>query len=185
MNRFSSWYLQCGIVKSTMSENGFKKPSCWNDKERRTALFAPFRNRCLNPEHYDNKMEFWQNLIAEYVRFQGKPTFSKLELQNVFTHDQQIPSCLDFVIQEMLNTKKIRLLADYEYDPYNTWRGWMVNEFLRKPIFWGIDTIKTSLEQLKNTALSMIGNFTSQNEESGNITYIHLKVMKVCLILII
>lgn len=179
MDRSPSWYLQCGIVKSTMSGNGFKKPSCWNDKQRRTALFAPFRNRNLNPEHYDNKMEFWQDLIAEYVKFQGKATFSKLELQFVFTHEQQVPNCLDSVIQEMLYTKKIRLLADYEYDPFNTWRGWLVNKFVRKPIFWGVSTIKTSLGHIKNSASSMIGSFTSQNYEADNIAYIHLKVMTV------
>lgn len=192
MDRFRLWNLQCVIVSGTMSGNGFKKPSCWNDKERRTALFAPFRNRNLNPEHYDNKMEFWQKLIAEYGRFKGEATFSKLELLHAFSEDQQAPNCLDTVIEEMLRIKEVRLLADYEYDPANSWSGWMINQFVRKPIFWGINGLKASLERLKSSTSSIIGDmlnrkslYNAQIDKNVNIVYIHLGVMKVCQIYII
>ncbi|XP_018785377.1 PREDICTED: charged multivesicular body protein 7 [Bactrocera latifrons] len=150
---------------SLENRNSFPYPPCWKNGVRMIALLAPFRIRELNPEHYDSKLKFWEDMIALYCEHTGTGCFCKRDLQHTFTRGDRIPSGLDTVFSEMLHAKKIRARADFEYDPENTWSGWAMNNFVKLPISWGWQTLK-----------SRIG---LQSENQANwLEYVHLDVMK-------
>ncbi len=46
----------------------FKIDVDWNDKERVGFLFAPFRDRIVNPTSYDIKMKFWVDAIDSWMK---------------------------------------------------------------------------------------------------------------------
>lgn len=141
-------------------------PACWQDDARVQVLLAPFRERSVNPENYDSKMRFWQDTIRDYCLFKGKANFCKKELQDNFTKGLRIPCCLGLVLDEMQKQKLIRLRKDYEYDPENSWSGWAVNSFVKKPLSWGFDKIKEKLGAIDTNQQSLI-------------QFIHLEVIKV------
>ncbi|TMW44425.1 hypothetical protein DOY81_010492 [Sarcophaga bullata] len=140
-------------------------PACWQDDARVQVLLAPFRERSVNPENYDSKMRFWQDTIRDYCLFKGKANFCKQELQHKFTKGLRVPCCLDLVLNEMQKQNLIRLRKDYEYDPENSWSGWAVNSFVKKPLSWGIDKIKEKLGTIDTNQQSLTH-------------FIHLEVIK-------
>ncbi|KAM7359419.1 charged multivesicular body protein 7 [Cochliomyia hominivorax] len=152
-------------TKLTKTSEPYPYPNCWQDDARVQVLLAPFRDRSVNPENYDSKMKFWQNTIREYCEFKGKANFCKQELQHNFTKGQRVPCCLDMVLDEMQRKKLIRLRKDYEYDPENSWSGWAVNSFLKKPLSWGFDKIKEKLGATDAGQFSLI-------------QFIHLEVIR-------
>lgn len=141
-------------------------PSCWEDDARAQVLLAPFRERSVNPENYDSKMNFWKDIIVDYCKFKGTPCFCKQELQQTFTRGQRVPSCLDTVLLEMHKLRLIRPRTDYEYDPANSWSGWAVNIFLKKPLIWGQNRVK-----------SFFG--APDINQLGLVEFIHLEIMEV------
>ena len=38
----------------------------WEDDQRMNALFAPVRNKQVNPESWNSKINFWLNLIEKW-----------------------------------------------------------------------------------------------------------------------
>lgn len=156
--------LKCKNPKS--SEDEYPYPSCWQDDARVQVLLAPFRDRSVNPENYDSKMKFWQDTIRDYCLFKGKANFCKNELHHNFTKGVRVPCCLDLVLCEMQKEKLIRLRKDYEYDPENSWSGWAVNSFVKKPLSWGFDKIKQKLGAI------------DANQQSLT-QFIHLEVIRV------
>lgn len=153
-------------TKITKTPEPYPYPQCWQDDARVQVLLAPFRDRSVNPENYDSKMKFWKDTIREYCQFKGKPNFCKQELQHNFTKGQRVPCCLDAVLEEMQRQKLIRLRKDYEYDPENSWSGWAVNSFVKKPLSWGFDKIKVKLGAKDEAQL-------------GLIQFIHMEVIRV------
>ncbi|XP_023292401.2 charged multivesicular body protein 7 [Lucilia cuprina] len=143
-------------IKNTKLNEPYPYPKCWQDDARVQVLLAPFRDRSVNPENYDSKMKFWQDTIREYCLFKGKANFCKQELQSNFTKGQRVPCCLDVVLVEMQRQKLIRLRKDYEYDPENSWSGWAVNSFVKKPLSWGFDKIKEKLGALDAAQIGLI-----------------------------
>lgn len=77
-------------------------PSCWHNKTRINALFAPFRQKTVNPEDWESKLKFWSNLIKKWCEIKGCANFTMLELKKVFVENKRSPACLETVIQEML-----------------------------------------------------------------------------------
>ncbi|XP_030573106.1 charged multivesicular body protein 7 [Drosophila novamexicana] len=112
----------------------FKFPPVWRDRDKIRLLFANFHTRHWDIEAYDSKMIFWMDLINQYCTYLGKANFSLRELQLQFMRGEQIPACLDVVIAEMAQQKQIRLRTEYEYDPLNTWSGWFLTSFVKRPL---------------------------------------------------
>ncbi|XP_075160299.1 charged multivesicular body protein 7 [Haematobia irritans] len=120
---------------TTSDYTKFPFPVPWKDEARIKVLFAPFRDRTVNPENYDSKMKFWFDTIVEYCFFRGKTHFCKQELQQTFTFEgSRVPACLDTVMDEMRNKGLIRARAEYESDPTNSWSGWAVHRFWKSPL---------------------------------------------------
>ncbi|XP_073838408.1 charged multivesicular body protein 7 [Musca autumnalis] len=139
----------------------FPLPSILKDESRVQALFAPFRERSVNPENYDSKMQFWKDVIMDLCIHKGKATFSKNELLQTFSLGRRIPSCLDTVLEDMQKTSLIRPRVEYEYDPSNGWTGWAVLRFWKNP-----------LNKIKNVVLPS----TPIQQE-----FVHLTVIKMML----
>ncbi|XP_011178311.2 charged multivesicular body protein 7 [Zeugodacus cucurbitae] len=150
---------------SSESSNTFPYPACWKDDARMIVLLSQFRVREVNPENYDSKLKFWQDMIALYCEHTGTGCFCKRDLQHTFARGDRIPSGLDTVFSEMLHAKKIRTRADFEYDPENTWSGWAMNSFVKRPISWGWQTLKSKV------GLQAV-------RDAGLLEYVHLEVMK-------
>jgi len=129
--------------------------------------FAMFRSRHVDAEGYDAKMNFWMDLIAKYLKFSGRPIFSLRDLQLLFMRGDQLPACLDTVISEMQQRKQIRSRSEFEYDPANSWGGWLVNSLVKRPLSWSWSKIKHSV-------------VTEDLEASALIEWIHLDALNVC-----
>lgn len=149
------------------SGNGeFRFPTCWKDNAVMQVQFAMFRSRHLSTEDYDAKMKFWKELIANYLKFCGRPVFSQRDLQLQFLRGEQLPACLDTVIAELQQQKLIRSRAEFEHDPANSWSGWLVNSFVKRPLSWGWSKIKHSV-------------VAEDLEASSTVEWIHLDVLNV------
>ncbi|XP_030244048.1 charged multivesicular body protein 7 isoform X1 [Drosophila navojoa] len=123
----------------------FKFPPVWRDKSKIKVLFASFHPRHINIEEYDAKLLFWMDLIRQYCTYLGKANFCLRELQLQFMRGEQIPACLDVVMSEMEQQKQIRRRTEYEEDPLNTWRAWIVNSFVKRPLWRSWEKLKYSI----------------------------------------
>lgn len=79
-----------------------KMPKCWNEEERISALFSPFRNKSVNSQDWISKYKFWQNLIYEWLKYTRKSSFSIADLNNAFKRKDCTPLCLITVVEELL-----------------------------------------------------------------------------------
>jgi hypothetical protein len=89
------------------NEVWLSKPADWSDDVRMNALFAPFRNRDLNPLHYDNKLKFWKQTIRDYCYEKQVLQFNMHQLEMFFVRKNVRPKCLEMVVNEMLREKSI------------------------------------------------------------------------------
>ncbi|XP_062131748.1 charged multivesicular body protein 7 [Drosophila sulfurigaster albostrigata] len=112
----------------------FEFPPVWEENGKMKELLAAFHSRHISPGNYDAKMIFWTDLIKRYCQHYAKANFSLRELQLQFMRGEQIPACLETVIADMAQRKQIRLRSEYEYDPVNSWSGWLVNSFVKRPL---------------------------------------------------
>lgn len=79
---------------------------------------------------------------------------------------EQIPACLDTVIAEMEQRKQIRLRSEYESDPMNSWSGWLLNSFVKRPLSQSWLKLKHSIIAEDVGARSLL-------------EYVHVDVMQV------
>lgn len=120
-------------------------PPVWKDDSKMKVLLSAFHQRHLSPENYDTKMMFWTDLIKKHCIHYKKANFSLRELQLQFMRGEQIPACLDTVLSQMEQQRQIRLRSEYEYDPLNTWSGWLVNSFVKRPLSRSWHKLKHSI----------------------------------------
>lgn len=170
-------------IEKTRISNGIDQnlpedfyPACWQEDERMENLFAPFRDRSVNPLNFDAKMMFWKNLIREYLgRIKNSPTFSLGELRTTFQRKGKKPYCLDTVLKEMLlSDSSVKEKSQFIQEvPSHSWAGWAVNKMIKQPLRWGFDRIK---ERVISTP--------SNGNSDENTEYVHLEVAKVVLLLI-
>lgn len=117
-------------------------PDCWNDDERMDNLFAPFRAKSVNLVNYENKLQFWKNLIKKYCAHNGSACFNINELKNAFDRGEKKPYCLDAVIKEQLADGTVKPKALFTLAPHQTWGGWAVNTFVKSPLQWSFNKVK-------------------------------------------
>lgn len=84
-----------------MSSDKLFLPPEWKDDQRMTVLFAPFRDRSLNPQSWDRKLKFWTHVISEDCRQNNRIIVDVKELQSRFVRNGKKPGCLDVVGVEM------------------------------------------------------------------------------------
>jgi len=72
----------------------------WTDDERMRVLFAPMRNKELNPESWNAKLTFWTTLIEKWCLKNNKHSFTLHQLEAAFTRDGISPHCLPEVLTQ-------------------------------------------------------------------------------------
>lgn len=122
-----------------------KLPECWNDDRRINVLFAPFRDKSVNPKDWESKLEFWKNLIYVYCTHNQEYVFTYPELAKKFKKDGRSPACLGVVIEEMYKNGDIQTLNVFLQTPPESWSEWITNSLVKKPILWSFTKIKNSI----------------------------------------
>ncbi|KAI4458108.1 charged multivesicular body protein [Holotrichia oblita] len=122
-----------------------KLPDCWNDESRINVLFAPFRDKSVNPKDWESKLEFWKNLIYIYCTHNHEYVFTYTELSKKFRKGGRSPACLGVVIEEMYKNGDIQTLNVFLQTPSESWSGWITDSFVKKPILWSFTKIKNSI----------------------------------------
>lgn len=145
-------------------------PVCWQDDERMQNLFAPFRDKSVNPVNYETKMKFWKNLIQEYCMVQGSATITLNELRSAFQRNGKKPYCLETVLEELLAEGAAKLKTQFMEPPLLSWSGWAVHKLVKAPLRWGFDRVK-------ETVIST----TSNGNCDENSEYVIIEVAKVSL----
>lgn len=83
-----------------------KKPNkfsdIWLDDTRMSVLFAPFRDKSLNPSSWNQKISFWEQAISNECANNQTCIIDINSLQNKFSRKGKVPLCLDVVLEEML-----------------------------------------------------------------------------------
>ncbi|XP_033756050.1 charged multivesicular body protein 7-like [Pecten maximus] len=127
-----------------MAEKRTRFPETWKDDTRMTVLFAPFRDKSLNPSSWDQKMTFWSNLITSDCIDSGDIVIDVKTLPSRFERNGKTPACLSSVISEMERTGKLKQITDTEMLPSNKgassskgWMSWGVDTFIKAPISLG------------------------------------------------
>ncbi|KYM99091.1 Charged multivesicular body protein 7 [Cyphomyrmex costatus] len=141
-----------------------KLPECWNQEERMSALFSPFRSKSANPQDWISKYKFWNNLIYEYLKHTMQCSFSIIDLNEAFKRKGCTPLCLVTVIEELLRNNEIIQETDFFKEPCETWTAWSIDIFVKKPISWSFSKVKNYI----------IGGKTNSVE----VNYIHLRIVR-------
>lgn len=89
-------------ISSTLPLPKEKMPECWNQEERMSSLFSPFRSRSANSQDWISKYKFWHNLIYEWLQHNMQCSFSILDINRAFKRKGCTPHCIVTVIEELL-----------------------------------------------------------------------------------
>lgn len=143
-------------------------PHCWQDDERMENLFAPFRDKSVNPVNYETKMKFWKNLIQEYCKNHGNPIVSSGQLRTAFQRKGKRPYCIDTVLEELIVEGLAKGKQQFMEAPLLTWSGWVVHKLVKAPLRWSFDKVK-------ETVVSVAANGNSDE----NTEYVLIEVAKV------
>ncbi|KAF8768119.1 Charged multivesicular body protein 7 like protein [Argiope bruennichi] len=92
--------MPTALVIVTIERSDF--PIDWNDDIRMNFLFSPFRERSVNPEGYDAKINFWINTIQDLCMKSQCPVISNTALCAAFDRKNRQPVCLDIVLENMM-----------------------------------------------------------------------------------
>lgn len=99
-------------------------PECWKDDTRMSVLFAPFRQREVNPINYESKMQFWIRLILKYCEHKGSAGASLAELRLAFKRGNKKSYALETILDELKITGKLQTAESFLEPPQHTWGGW-------------------------------------------------------------
>ncbi|XP_024873759.1 charged multivesicular body protein 7 [Temnothorax curvispinosus] len=141
-----------------------KLPECWNQEERMSALFSPFRSKSANPQDWISKYKFWNDLIYERLKHTMQCSFTIVDLNEAFKRRGCAPLCLATVIEELLRNNEIIQETDFFKEPCETWTAWSIDIFVKKPITWSFSKVKTYV----------VGQKTNNTE----VRYVHLRIVQ-------
>jgi len=101
----------------------------WKDDERMRVLFAPMRNKELNPESWNAKLTFWTTLIEKWCLKNNKHSFTLHQLEAAFTRDGISPHCLSEVLTQSTKSGKIVDTNRYKSQlvAAGSWGSWAKN----------------------------------------------------------
>ncbi|KAK3930757.1 Charged multivesicular body protein 7 [Frankliniella fusca] len=119
-------------------------PELWEDESRMTSLFAPFRDRDLNPQGWDSKLSFWTAMILKWCERKNRTSFSLEELNKDFIRNGRIPECLPTVLAEMQRSRSVVQPEEFlkMCSISGSWRGWMFDMAVKRPVSWTFSKLK-------------------------------------------
>lgn len=132
-----------------------KLPDDWKDESRMNVLFAPFRNRSVNPHDWDFKYAFWKKLITDTCVYNKVYTVTLDELQKLFNINGRSPACLNVVYEEMYKRGELKQLEQFLQKPAQTWRSWITETIVKKPFIWSYNKIR---DTVKSPSLGVLVN---------------------------
>ncbi|CAL1281849.1 unnamed protein product [Larinioides sclopetarius] len=125
-------------------------PTDWNDNNRMNFLFSPFRERFVNPEGYDAKINFWINTITYLCLKSQSPVISNTALSAAFERNNRQPVCLDIVLDNMIRQGLIMRMDDFnKLEHEKGWLGWGFEMLVQKPVSWGFSSVHSFLNSDK------------------------------------
>lgn len=71
------------------------------DGARLISLYAPFRDRSLNPQGWDSKCSFWSSMIYKWCEGKNRVSFTLEDLNKDFIRNGRVPECLSTVMEEL------------------------------------------------------------------------------------
>lgn len=139
-----------------------KLPDCLKDEQRINVLFAPLRNRSVNPKDWDSKLSSWKSIIKIYCYTNNIYTFSVLQLKSVFIRNGRPPSCLNEVVNDMLKDGEIQLIDVFMTKTSTTWSGWAIDILVKRPLSWSFNKVKDKIIS-----------------PSSDQTFVHVEIIKI------
>ena len=125
--------------------------SCWNDAERMGFLFSAFPETAqLNPDHWNDKMEFWTRMISALCTWSTSVCVDFKTVESWVEWGGRKPLGLQLVWDKMVKEGKIVSTSEYLGDlaRNSSWLGWGVNTFVRKPTLWAAGKVLSPLKTL-------------------------------------
>ncbi|GFR26679.1 charged multivesicular body protein 7 [Trichonephila clavata] len=121
-------------------------PPDWNDDIRMNFLFSAFRERSVNPEGYDAKLNFWINTIQDMCMKSQCPMITSNALCFAFERKNRQPICLDIVLESMSRQGLMMKISDFnKIDQEKGWLGWGFDILVQKPVSWGFSSVQSLL----------------------------------------
>ncbi|XP_019880740.2 charged multivesicular body protein 7 [Aethina tumida] len=137
-----------------------KLPDFAKDEQKVSVLFAPLRNRTVNPRDWDNKINCWKILISLYCKSNDVYSFTLQSMNKVFVRNGRPPVCLKDVLEQMLKDGDIIPLDKFDSKSPETWSGWATDVLIKRPLVWSFNKLKNSMF-----------------DPSDNITYVEISVI--------
>lgn len=122
-----------------------KLPDVLKDEKRINVLFAPFRNRSVNPKDWENKISSWKTIIKVYCGTNDVYSFTLSSLNNVFIRNGRPPSCLREVIAEMAKEGEVQIMEVFLKRNSEGWSGWAADILIKRPLSWSYNKLKNTL----------------------------------------
>ncbi|XP_030753034.1 charged multivesicular body protein 7 [Sitophilus oryzae] len=122
-----------------------KLPSALKDENRLNVLFAPLRNKSVNPKDWADKISSWKNIINIYCTTNDIYTISLSNLNSKFIRHGRPPSCLKEVFDEMIKNHEIETKEDFIKRSAVSWSGWLTDIVIKRPLSWSYNTIKRNI----------------------------------------
>lgn len=123
-------------------------PECWWDNDRMNALFAPFRNKNVNSEDWNSKLQFWTKFITDWGISNNICSFNIVDLKKAFKRDGRAPGCIQTVVEEMFKSGELQTMDRFMQTPQETWSGWAIDLLVKKPIYWSYTKMKETVVAL-------------------------------------
>ncbi|CAH0559118.1 unnamed protein product [Brassicogethes aeneus] len=122
-----------------------KLPDFAKDEQKITVLFAPLRNRTVNPKDWEHKINSWKTLISIYCACNEIYSFCLSSLNKVFLRNGRPPLCLKEVLDQMLREGSIQQIDRFLVKNSTTWSGWATDMLLKKPLAWSFGKLKNTI----------------------------------------
>lgn len=137
-----------------------KVPDCLKDQNRLNVLFAPLRNRSVNPKDWDDKVVTWKSIIKVYCETNNIFSFTLASLNDVFVRHGRPPPCLGEVVTDMIKNREVEVMEVFLKRASHSWSGWLTDIVIKRPLSWSYNTMKKTI-------------FPTTNGQ-----YVHLEVIK-------
>ncbi|XP_050312703.1 charged multivesicular body protein 7 [Anthonomus grandis grandis] len=143
-----------------------KLPPCLKDDNRLNVLFAPLRNKSVNPKDWEDKISTWKTVIRVYCETNNVYCFTLASLNSVFVRHGRPPPCLNEVIADMVRNREVQPVEVFLQKTTSlSWSGWLSEVVIKGPLKWSYYTMKNVMVQNANGQYVHLDVVRSKSEE--------------------
>ncbi|KAG5684189.1 hypothetical protein PVAND_013429 [Polypedilum vanderplanki] len=150
-------------------------PDRWEDDMFMSSIMYNFRPKEVNPEYYEQKMQFWKDMIELYCDYKGSCSISINELKDVFRRKGTSPYCLSDVLNQMQSEGNLQDKISFMQKPNESWTSWTINTFIYKPANWGFSKIKEKVIGAGNQSDDTVFIVKSAVQKQARLLQEHVK----------